>query len=193
MRLFKDRHSIDVLIRLCFLFRVSPHIIIYYAQMVLTLTWYVVNEPARLAFRLSESERILLLLPDYIFSRDWITFIFFLRRPAIDYYEAYLFTFIFLIHSKSVFMLCVFWCRCHSRSQHLRFDQWVIKGHVKFIFLFIFSTRHIVDRSNMILLRTNIIILPRRRKMTINQKPLLHLTPMTIINNNPKKKKHGRL
>lgn len=153
----------------------------------------MVNEPVRVAFRLSESERILLLLPDYIFSRDWITFILSLRRPAIDYYEPYLFTFSFLIHSKSVVMLCVFWCRCHSGSQHLRSGQWVVKGHVKFIFLFIFSTRHILDRSNIILLRTNIIILPRRRKTTINQKPLLRLTPMTIINKNPKKRKHGRL
>lgn len=160
---------------------------------MLTLIRYVVNEPARVAFRLPESERILLLLPDYIFSRDWITFIFSLRRPAIDYYEPYLFNFIFLIHSKSIVMLCVFLCRCHSGSQHLRSGQWVVKGHVKFIFLFIFSTRYVVDRSNMILLRANIIFLPRRRKTTINQKQLLHLTPMTIINNNPKKRKHGRL
>lgn len=68
------------------MYSVFHHILfLYYAREVLTLTpvlyvWYsVVNEPALVAFRPPESERIILSpppLPDYIFSCYWITFIF---------------------------------------------------------------------------------------------------------------------
>jgi hypothetical protein len=130
-----------VLLISCF---TTYYYIIIYAHVVLTLTWYVVNEAVRVAFRLPESERILLLLPDYIFARDWITFIFSLRRPTKGYYKSYLFAFIFLIRCKFVVVLCMFRCRCHGGSQHPRSSRWILKGCVEFIFLSIFSTWHVV-------------------------------------------------